>query len=278
MSDVRNGKIARLPSDIREKLNRRLRDGEPGTRLVDWLNGLPEVRKVLKDQFGGRPVSGQNLSEWKQGGHQDWLRHQDVLSFVRRLREKTAELRLAAGDFSYEAFENEDKEDVSEYLAVVLGAELARAACDLLKETDNPPERWRRLREVLHENNQLRRHNHRATRLKWDQRRWEREEDLLDEKERRREFEEKKNKILKPLLLRTTGELNTWTEILGGGEAARKIAAFILEVRNDLPMGSLSDGQESNPVKPGQTESGPIKPDQTGSNQKQPPAKPPVTA
>ena len=44
MSEIRNGKIARLPYKIREQLNVRLQDGELGTRLVDWLNGLPEAQ------------------------------------------------------------------------------------------------------------------------------------------------------------------------------------------------------------------------------------------
>ncbi|MGA3267891.1 MAG: hypothetical protein ABSE16_13835 [Verrucomicrobiota bacterium] len=58
----RNGKIARLPGVIRDELNRRLQDGEPGKNLVQWLNGLPKVKKLLADQFAGRPIARQNLS------------------------------------------------------------------------------------------------------------------------------------------------------------------------------------------------------------------------
>jgi hypothetical protein len=60
---TRNGKIARLTRPIRDELNRRLQDGEPGVRLVAWLNGLPETQKILQVDFGGRPISEQNLSE-----------------------------------------------------------------------------------------------------------------------------------------------------------------------------------------------------------------------
>jgi hypothetical protein len=70
---TRTGKIARLPREIREQLNRRLQDGEPGKKLVEWLNSLPEVKAALNTQFGGRRVSEQNLSEWKAGGYRDWL-------------------------------------------------------------------------------------------------------------------------------------------------------------------------------------------------------------
>src|SRR6267142_2931446 len=38
MNIIRNTKIARLPEAIREPLNQRLDDGEPGNQLVAWLN------------------------------------------------------------------------------------------------------------------------------------------------------------------------------------------------------------------------------------------------
>jgi hypothetical protein len=52
---TRNGKIARLPHEIRDQLNRRLYDGELQTRLVDWLNSLPETQAVLKANFEEQP-------------------------------------------------------------------------------------------------------------------------------------------------------------------------------------------------------------------------------
>ena len=64
----RFGKIARLPLDIREQLNRRLQDGEIGKELVIWLNSVPEVQTVLKAEFGDRPVNEPNLSDWRTGG------------------------------------------------------------------------------------------------------------------------------------------------------------------------------------------------------------------
>ena len=75
MTVTRNGKIARLPRAMREELNRRLRDGEQGNKLVAWLNGLPEVKAVVALEFGGKPIREQNLSEWRKGGYRDWLAH-----------------------------------------------------------------------------------------------------------------------------------------------------------------------------------------------------------
>jgi hypothetical protein len=69
---TRNGKIAHLPFQIREELNIRLANGEPGNRLVEWLNTHPAVNEVIHNCFGGRPVSEQNLSEWRNGGYEQW--------------------------------------------------------------------------------------------------------------------------------------------------------------------------------------------------------------
>jgi hypothetical protein len=68
-----NGKIANLPAEIRDELNRRLDDGEPGNDLVGWLNSKPAVLKVITERFDGSPISEQNLSEWRKRGHQQWL-------------------------------------------------------------------------------------------------------------------------------------------------------------------------------------------------------------
>ena len=83
---TRKGKIARLPRAIRDELNRRLDDGEQGVRLVEWLNGLPEVKKVLESDFEGRAITEDNLAEWKNGGFLDWQAQQETLSLVRELR------------------------------------------------------------------------------------------------------------------------------------------------------------------------------------------------
>jgi hypothetical protein len=73
-----NGKIANLPSNIRDELNYRLSDGEEGAELVAWLNAKPEVVKVIHERFDGLPISEQNLSEWRKRGYQKWLAHRNM--------------------------------------------------------------------------------------------------------------------------------------------------------------------------------------------------------
>src|SRR5215475_11824507 len=70
---TRIGKIARIPHSIREQLNLRLHDHQPHKTILPWLNSLPEVKAVLAADFDNRPITKQNLSEWKQGGFRDWL-------------------------------------------------------------------------------------------------------------------------------------------------------------------------------------------------------------
>ena len=78
MNHTRTGKIARLPVEVREVLGDRLQAGEPAATLVNWLNSLLCVQKVLQQYFGSRLITEQNLSEWRSGGHQDWLRQEQA--------------------------------------------------------------------------------------------------------------------------------------------------------------------------------------------------------
>ena len=65
---TRNGKIACLPSPLRDELNRRLAHNEDGATLLDWLNAAPDVKAVLARDFAGEPITKQNLYEWRHGG------------------------------------------------------------------------------------------------------------------------------------------------------------------------------------------------------------------
>ncbi|MGB8355951.1 MAG: ankyrin repeat domain-containing protein [Chthoniobacteraceae bacterium] len=77
------GKIARLPRDIRIKLNRRLDNGISSHEILEWLNRDKTVRKILSEQFDSSPVSKQNLSAWRTGGYQEWTTHRDALELIK---------------------------------------------------------------------------------------------------------------------------------------------------------------------------------------------------
>ena len=77
---MRNGKIARLPENVRNELNPRMESGESGEAILEWLNGLPAVQTMLKEAFDGVPISKQNLSEWRQGGFREWELKEDLFA------------------------------------------------------------------------------------------------------------------------------------------------------------------------------------------------------
>jgi hypothetical protein len=85
---ARTGKIARLPEPIRGELNQYLRNGLTGREIVAWLNQQPAVSQVLAERFAGHPISEHNVSEWRHGGYQDWLRDLETRARVLQLTEK----------------------------------------------------------------------------------------------------------------------------------------------------------------------------------------------
>ena len=174
---TRNGKIARLPQVIREQLNRRLDDGESGGGLLEWLNALPAVQAVLAAEFGGSRINAQNLSNWRKGGYQYWLKQQERRILVRELTENAEELVADAGGV-----------EISNHLSAVLVAELAASARDLLATLTNPAERCTRMQEFLDTLVRVRRQDNLAGRLAIErERRARARAEEKEEDERRKE-------------------------------------------------------------------------------------------
>ena len=156
------GKIGRLSKDTRIQLGQRLEDGLPGTEIVQWLNGLPDVQQVLQDQFTGRPITEQNLSAWKQAGHRDWLLREQARQSAERIAEQADALGQITGG-----------KNVSDFFADVFAAKMVcRAKLVLDRETD-PEKRWQRIRQINREVSQLRRDDHRAQRNDLNQKKWQ---------------------------------------------------------------------------------------------------------
>jgi hypothetical protein len=160
------GKIARLPYEIRDQLNRRLRDGEPGRQLVAWLNGQPEVQRVLATGFGGRPINEPNLCAWKAGGYQSWLAQQEALTQACELPPQAAELTAAAN--------GQVTTQLATVLAVRYATELMRWKGEASGEFSS---KLRALRGLSESVTQLRRGVHEGDRLKLqhEQLEWQRE-------------------------------------------------------------------------------------------------------
>ena len=255
MSNTHIGKIGRSPKSIRDELGRRIEDGEPGKELVKWLNGEPRVQEILKEQFGGRAVTEQNLSEWKQGGHLEWLRQEETRLLVTRLTEQSDDLNEAA-----------DGMEISDRYASVLEVELIRVTRTRLEKETDPEKRWQIICEALPKLSQLRCDSHRAVRTFIKRDRWNREREREEEEELERlEKENKKHLIdicFSPMLNQTTAEC------FGGGEYGKKMAELIHRIKFDLPyedlLATLSSGKtHPNGIKPNPTESDLIQPNPT---------------
>jgi len=83
----RNGKIARLPKDLRELINRMLDDG---AQYQSIINELDKHRHRWPD--GVKAFTDGNLSEWHQGGYQDWVHDQETRADLQARREHAQEV------------------------------------------------------------------------------------------------------------------------------------------------------------------------------------------
>jgi len=154
---TRNGKIARLPRDLREQLNHRLADGELGTTLVQWLNTLPEVKKVLAEHFGGRPINEINLTDWKQGGFAEWLCHEDARNWVAQFVEESDVLQGDSGAVSLA-----DRAAIP--VTIALHRLLERGLA-----SDNPAQQTRTIVAAAQQLTQLRRANRELDRIRLEE-------------------------------------------------------------------------------------------------------------
>jgi hypothetical protein len=149
-----NGKIARLPRNIRDELNHRLDDGEPGGPILEWLNNLPQVKHVLVKDFGGGRINAQNLSNRRKDGFQIWLKQQERRNLVRELTENAEELTTDAGGV-----------EVGNHLSALLVADFGTSARDALAVIIDPAERCVRQQEYLQTLARVRRQDYLAGRL-----------------------------------------------------------------------------------------------------------------
>ena len=92
MSNRRTGKIARLPKEIRDVVNLMLQDGAAARVVIEKLEGIRAN--------GGKGVDGelieipneQNVTNWIQGGYQDWQLERQRLDDLRFKREMALEI------------------------------------------------------------------------------------------------------------------------------------------------------------------------------------------
>ena len=245
---ARNGKIARLPRDIRDELNRRMQNGGQGGPLLAWLNALPQVMQVLARDFGGVSISKQNLCEWRTGGFAEWQARQETLDRARELAADALEITAATDG------------RLTDHLATVLAVRYASALAGWNGEvTDEFRRQLRALRGLCQDIVELRRGDHSGARLKMEQERLEREREKT-EKEVVAHFQRwLKNPEVRDLVCQdyVSPEVRErrMLEIFGLQPLPSETAE---EAQADVPGGGVS-----NPVKPGKATTDPRQPGKT---------------
>ena len=209
----RTGKIARLPRPIRQELNSRLECAEPGQKLLDWLNALPEVQQLLQEEFGGGAITKQNLSHWRQNGFQDWLAREDL----QRAMENAAEFA--------EDMEAGEEIELVDNVATMLAARSA-ALVSRWDGSPNPVLEARanafnklcqtivRLQKSMH---WASKENHEAT--------------LREEAHDAEQMAQTRKRLLQPIFDSMT--VTPLTKIFGGGDLGEKLARYVLAIRSN---------------------------------------------
>ncbi len=217
------GKIARLPFNIRNQLNERLRNGEQGKDLVAWLNGMWVVKQVLDEEFDGRPISEQNLSGWKQREHQQWLKREEQRRSFRGFLDEAEE------------FEEElDGTSLTDRLTEMATLAVARLLQTELKAEEKGPKHRAAVVELLRELGRLREGDHEMERLRLQRERWDIERKRHSDEDRNQEVAERKAHLCGRIFAGLCRK--TLVEALGGGEVAEKAVDLLNFIENDIPL------------------------------------------
>jgi hypothetical protein len=237
-----NGKIARLPYEIREALNRRLQDNEPGGTILTWLNADPVVLAVLAREFDGRAITKQNLYEWRANGFIEWQTRQQTLAEVRKLASDATELAAATGG------------QLTNHLTTVVAARYASVLAGWNGEvTEIFRRKLRALRGLCQDIAELQRGHHSGARLKIEQERLEREREKTEEELFEQFKQWAKKSEMRDCLCRD------WVSFDEQERRLREQFGLPPEPPEKVPPPASG----SNPVKPSKTKSDPIQPDST---------------
>jgi hypothetical protein len=156
-------KIALLPGNVRQQVNRRLQAGETAVHLVEWINALPEAQAVFVAESSEPTVNEEDVSNWQQGGYRDWLDQQGALAEVQRVVAEAKELSQAADGA------------LTDQLAIWTAGRYAIATRRLATESRNGAVDWNLLRALCHDLVDLRRGDHSAESLRIERERLEME-------------------------------------------------------------------------------------------------------
>jgi hypothetical protein len=252
------GKISRLPREIREQVNQKLVAGEPGNRLVAWLNELPAVQALLTAEFGGAAINEQNLTNWKQSGLRDWRMEQEVAGWGRINAEGRRAQSNGEGEETFNAEHStlnvqgdgkfvepqihpiEGQSTVTvEQLSTIVAVRYLAAVREWQLSPVSAERRWRQMRVILQDVMKLRRQEQREQRMELD---WE----WLQLAQER--FEEGKQSDVRRVMTAFLAAARQWPEV---GEALATAFGMLQERKRGEIEGNKA---ELEPIKVNQAE------------------------
>ncbi|MDR3405263.1 MAG: hypothetical protein P4L99_22400 [Chthoniobacter sp.] len=122
---------------------------------------MPEVQALVEAEFDGCPVSVHNLSQWKKGGYQDWLRYQEAVALAEHLYERGEEMQTA----------QKDRRPMTEVFSLWMTSRMAVSTREI--ENLKGEARWRRQRQFCADLMKMRRAEHDAEKLQIERERIE---------------------------------------------------------------------------------------------------------
>lgn len=87
------GKIHRLSFETRLEVRNRLLNNRKQSETLEWLHSLPETGPMLEELFDGKPITPQNLSDYKSSReYQTWLLRQERIADIRTVSQFARDL------------------------------------------------------------------------------------------------------------------------------------------------------------------------------------------
>ncbi len=147
------GKISSLPATLRDQVNQRLDQSDPPPNILRWLNALPEVKAHLAARFDDRPISRQNLAEYRLNSFRQWRTRRDALRFTKSFQTDLKQLGAAG--------EGNLSENLARWVAIRY---LALAQTVTADSKDDPRAELKLLRQFSADILALRRSDHQTRR------------------------------------------------------------------------------------------------------------------
>jgi hypothetical protein len=126
----RKGKVARKTKEVRNRINHMLLDGSPYLDIIAKLGD------------DGKDLNEDNLTNWRSGGYQEWLREEDRREMQNAKKERTEDLASDRGSKIHQATLQIAAANMCDLLTEL-------EPCELREILEKDPDKYTRLLNAL---------------------------------------------------------------------------------------------------------------------------------